>query len=102
MEITTKALDIRQDTANSKFHFDMKGEEEVYLKYKLHTDSNPNVIEFTETYVPKVLKGIGIPDAMALQAVRFADKVGYRIKTSCPFMSGYMNRHPEFTHLRVK
>lgn len=101
MEITTRSLDIRQDTANSKFHFDMKGGEEVYLKYKLHTGSNPNIIEFTETYVPEVLKGIGIPDAMALQAVRFAEKMGYRIKPNCPFMSGYMNRHPEFSHLRA-
>ena len=101
MEITTKSLDIRQDTANEKFHFDMKGGEEVYIKYKLHTNSNPNVMEFTETYVPEVLKGIGIPDAMALKAVRFADKVGYRIRTSCPFMSGFLNRHTEFSHLRA-
>ncbi|MCO6487837.1 MAG: N-acetyltransferase [Phaeodactylibacter sp.] len=101
MEITTKSLDIRQDTANEKFHFDMKGGEEVYIKYKLHTNANPNVMEFTETYVPEVLKGIGIPDVMALKAVRFADKVGYRIRTSCPFMSGFLNRHPEFSHLRA-
>ncbi len=80
----------------------MKGDEEVYLKYEIHTDPNPNVIEFTETYVPEVLEGVGIPDAMALEAVRFAEKMGYRIKTTCPFMSGYMNRHPEFTHLRAK
>jgi len=102
MEITTEALDIRQDTANEKFHFDMKGSEEVFLKYKLHTKSNPNVVEFTEIYVPDVLDGIGIEEALALEAVRFVDKTGYKMKSSCPYMSGYFNRHPEFGHMLAK
>lgn len=102
MEITTEALDIRQDTFNEKFHFDMKGDAEAYLKYKLHSDQNPNVVEFTDMHVPAVLDGVDLEEAFALEAVRFVDKTGYKMKSSSPYMSGYFNRHPEFSHLLAK
>jgi predicted GNAT family acetyltransferase len=102
MEITTEALDIRQDTATEKFRFDMKGDADAYLKYKLHTKNNPTVVEFTDMHVPKVLNGIGLEDAFALKAVRFVEKTGYKMKSSSSYMSGYFNRHPEFSHLRTR
>ncbi|NBC09821.1 MAG: hypothetical protein GVY26_21755 [Bacteroidetes bacterium] len=102
MEITTDALDIKQDTAREMFRFDMKGIEGAYMKYAIHTESTPNVLEIQKTHIPEVVGSVGIEDAMAMEAVRFAEKMEYKIKATCPFMSGYLNRHPEFNSMRVK
>ncbi|MCR9102057.1 MAG: N-acetyltransferase [bacterium] len=102
MEITKQALDIHQDTSREQFRFDMKGDEDVYMQYHIHTDPNPNVLEIKKTYVPEVLSGVDIDEKMAMEAVRFAEKMGYKIKTTCSFMSGWMNRHPEFAGMRTK
>jgi predicted GNAT family acetyltransferase len=45
---------------------------------------------------------VDIEEKMAMEAVRFAEKMGYKIKTTCSFMSGWMNRHPEFAKMRTK
>lgn len=79
----------------------MKGDEDAFMQYAIKTKPNPNVLDIQKTYVPDVLSSVGIEEAMALQAVRFADKMGYRIKATCPFMSGYLNRHPEFNNMRA-
>jgi predicted GNAT family acetyltransferase len=102
MEITPESLDIKQDTAREMFRFDMKGIEGAYMKYAIHTDPTPNVLEIKETYIPEVVSSVGIEEAMAMSAVRFAEKMEYKIKATCPFMSGYMNRHPEFNSMRAK
>jgi predicted GNAT family acetyltransferase len=102
MEITTDALDIKQDTAREMFRFDMKGIDGAYMKYKINTDSTPNVLDIQKTHIPDVVSSVGIEEAMAMDAVRFAEKMEYKIKTTCPFMSGFMNRHPEFASMRVK
>ncbi len=104
MEITTDALDIKQDTARGMFRFDLKGKDYqgAYMKYDILTDPNPNVLDIKKTHIPEVLENIGIEEAMAMDAVRFAEKMGYKIKTTCSFMSGFMNRHPEFANMRTK
>jgi predicted GNAT family acetyltransferase len=102
MEITPESLDIKQDTAREMFRFDMKGIEGAYMKYAIHTESTPNVLEIQETHIPEVVSSVGIENAMAMEAVRFAEKMEYKIKATCPFMSGYLNRHPEFNSMRAK
>lgn len=101
-QIDVEALDIRQDTSEGKFYFDLKGEEEAYLKYKLHTDQNPNVVEFTETHIPKVLEGIGLDARLAYEGMLFAEKTGYKIYPTCPTFNGHFSKHPEFHFLRSK
>ncbi len=102
MEITKEALEIKQDTAREMFRFDMKGIDGAYMKYAIHTESTPNVLEIQETYIPEEVGSVGIEEAMAMDAVRFAEKMEYKIKATCPFMSGFMNRHPEFAEMRAK
>ena len=100
-EITVDALDIRHDTSEEKIYFSMKGQEEAYLSYTLHTKDNPNVVEFDEMHIPDTLEGVGLDDAMALEGIRFVEKNGYKIKATSPYISGYLNRHPEFWYLRI-
>ncbi len=101
-KIDLDALDIRQDTAAGKFYFDMKGGEQAYLMYTLHTDQDPNVIEFKKTHIPESLQGIGLEEEFAYQGMLFAEKTGYRILPNCPSFNGTFSKHPEFHHLRAK
>ncbi len=101
-KIDIDALNIRQDTSEGKFYFDLKGDEQAYLLYTLHTDQNPNVVEFKKTYIPKVLEGLGLEDELAYQGMLFCEKTGYRILPNCPSFNGSFSRHPEFHHLKAK
>lgn len=97
--IDPKVLNIRQDTSAEKFYLHMEGKAEAYLKYKLHTEGSPNIVEFTEMHVPKVLEGINVEREMALEAMRFVDNAEYKVKSSCAYMDGYLNQNPQFQHL---
>lgn len=101
-EISAESLDIRQDTSEGKFYFHMVGQAEAYLRYTLHTDNDPNIMEFTEIHVPEVLEGIGVEDEMTRQAIRFADRVNYKVKPTCAYVSGWMGNHPQFDYLRAR
>jgi|GEM_PF-1003459 len=101
-QIDVDALEIRQDTSEGKFYLDMKGSAEAYLKYDLHTDQNPNVVEFTETHIPDELEGIGLDKRLAMEGMLFCEKTGYRIYPTCPTFNGHFSKHPEFHYLRAK
>lgn len=101
-KIDVESLIIRQDTSEEKFYINMKGAEEIYLKYRLHSEQNPNVVEVLKTHVPEVLQGIGIEGELAYQTMLFADKNGFKIVPTCPTFNGHFSKHPEFHHLRAK
>ncbi len=102
MMIDPESLDIRQDTSQEKFLFNMKGGAEAYLQYKLHTDNQPTVVEFVKTHIPETLKDIGLGEHLAKKGMEFAEKNGYRIKLTCPVFSTYFKQHPEYEHLEKK
>ena len=64
-------------------------------------DLRPGVITFTHTEVPRALEGRGIGSQLAhgvLEAVRAR---GLKVVAECPFIRGYIERHPEFQNLLV-
>jgi uncharacterized protein len=57
------------------------------------------VITFTHTEVPKELGGRGIGSRLAQGALELARAEGYRVIAKCPFIAGYIAKHPEFAEL---
>lgn len=100
--IQVDRLDIRQDTSEEKFFLDMKGEEESYLKYDLKSDRDPNVVDFTETYIAPTLRGIGLAERFCYEGMRYAEKNSYKVKATCPVVKNYLEKHPEFQGMQVK
>lgn len=102
-ELQTDSFDYHHDLKGRKITSTVKGFKDAQLSYELDKPaSGTNKMVIKDVYVPDELQQIGIADALALQAVKHADKEGYLIKAACPFMQGYMNKHPEFKHLLTK
>jgi predicted GNAT family acetyltransferase len=53
------------------------------------------VIVFTHTEVPSVLSGNGIAAKMVQLALAFAEESHLKVIPQCPYVSGYLRRHPE-------
>jgi len=57
------------------------------------------VITFTHTEVPKELGGRGIGSQLAKAVLEQARAKGLKVVAQCPFVSGYIGKHPEYSDL---
>ena len=53
----------------------------------------PGLIDFTHTFVDEALRGQGVADELARAALAFARHEHLKVKTSCTFMAGFVQRH---------
>ncbi|WP_170254473.1 GNAT family N-acetyltransferase [Phaeodactylibacter luteus] len=79
-------------------------------RFEANVDGSLAVAEFiktkdklilTHTEVPPALSGKGIASLLAKTALQYARSSGLRVMPLCPFMAGYMARHPEWESLLV-
>lgn len=86
--------DVRQNSAHHRFELDTDGHTAV-AHYRL----SPGVITFTHTEVPEALSGKGIGSRLARGALEAARAQGLKVVAECPFVRGYIAKHPEFADL---
>lgn len=60
----------------------------VYRFYKKN-------IAFMHTTVPDALQGKGIASALAADAFAYAKLLKKKVMVYCPFVAGYLKKHPE-------
>jgi predicted GNAT family acetyltransferase len=89
--------DVRQNTQHQRFELDVEGHTALAY-YRLA----PGVITFTHTEVPKELSGRGIGSQLARGALEAARLQGLKVVAECPFVAGYIAKHPEFSDLLPK
>ncbi|WP_035563176.1 GNAT family N-acetyltransferase [Hymenobacter sp. IS2118] len=51
------------------------------------------VIDFTHTFVDEQLRGQGLAEELARAGLTFAKNDNLKVKTSCSFMAGFVERH---------
>ena len=56
-------------------------------------------IVFLHTEVPDELEGRGIGSQLAKAGLQYARVEGLRVVSECPFVSSYIQRHPEYQPL---
>ena len=54
-----------------------------------------NII-FTHTEVPPAYEGQGIASRLAKHALDYARAEGFKVQPLCPYIKGYILRHPEY------
>ena len=86
--------DVRQNTQHHRFELDVEGHTAL-AHYRLA----PGVITFTHTEVPKELSGRGIGSQLARGALEAARAQGLKVVAECPFVAGYIAKHPEYSDL---
>ena len=88
--------DVRDNTERQRFELDADGHV-AFSEYR--RDGGVLVIRHTE--VPKALEGRGIGSALARGLLDLARAQGLKVRPLCPFVAGYIAKHPEYADLRV-
>jgi uncharacterized protein len=87
-------MDVRNHADEQRFEVEQDGEL-AFLEYSLQTGS----IALYHTQVPPALEGRGIGSALAKAGLDFARANHLKVVPTCPFVSAYLKRHPEYQDL---
>src|SRR5690349_21210532 len=61
---------------------------------------NGNTVILTHTEVPKELQGHGVGNSLARGAFDYARSAGWNVVVRCPFLTKFIERHPEYRPAR--
>jgi uncharacterized protein len=86
--------DVRNNVAENRFELDADGHTALAY-YRVE----PGVITFVHTEVPQELSGRGIGSRLVRGALELVRAQGLKVVPTCPFVSAYMGKHPEFNDL---
>lgn len=68
----------------------------------LEYEMAPGTIIFLHTGVPDELEGHGVGSQLAKTGLDYARAENLRVVSDCPFVSSYIERHPEYRPLLVR
>lgn len=89
------SVEIRRSPARYKAYLD--GERVGNLAYSRDGD----VITAHHTEVADEAEGQGVGSELARTLLDDAREAGWQVDAKCPFVSGWIDRHPEYADLRV-
>jgi predicted GNAT family acetyltransferase len=85
---------VQNNTAKQRYELEVEGH--IAAAYY---DLSGNVITFTHTEVPKELEGKGVGSRLVKGALDQVRANGLRVVAQCPFVKGYIGKHPEYADL---
>lgn len=81
------------DTDSGRYFVVINGDEAEMTYTKL----GPALISIDHTFVPDSMRGKGVAQALALNAVEDARKTGWKIVPRCSFMQAQVKRHSDWS-----
>jgi uncharacterized protein len=88
------SYDVRHNESESRYETTVDGKVSV-VEY--HREGQR--ITFTHTIVDEALEGRGIAAAMVKHALDDARTQGWQVVAQCPYVTRYIERHPEYRDL---
>lgn len=82
-------MSIQHDTENQEFTLRQEG----HTGELAYTRPVEGVIDVTHTFVDEALRGQGLADDLARAALAFAREQKLKVKASCEFMAGFVQKH---------
>jgi uncharacterized protein len=64
-----------------------------------YTVAGPGLLEYWHAEVDPALRGTGVGDALVRAAMDYARQAGQKVNPTCPFVRGWLTRHPEYLEL---
>jgi uncharacterized protein len=95
---STDALEITNNEKESRLEASAL-EGLAYLRYRVLRDGT---FVLVHTEVPPTLGGRGLASRLARAGLELARSRGARVMVKCPFVSTYVERHPEYQDLIVE
>ncbi|MGY1782476.1 GNAT family N-acetyltransferase [Geodermatophilus sp. SYSU D01036] len=89
--VTDSAPVVVDDTAASRFEVLVDGAVAGYAEYR----RTASALSFTHTVVDPAFEGRGLGSVLARGALDAAREAGARVLPFCPFIRGYIRRHPD-------
>lgn len=83
-------VDVTDNTAAHRFEVKLEGET-AFAEYRL----KPGQLVLPHTVVPGAFEGKGVASALARHAFGYARERGLKVVPTCPFMAGWVKKHPE-------
>lgn len=83
-------ITVTDNTAQHRFEVSLDGHR-AFAEYRL----SPGHIELPHTVVPPAFEGKGVASALARHAFDQARARGLLVIPTCPFMAGWVKKHPE-------
>lgn len=87
----TDALQVTNNTDTHRFEISLDGET-AFAEYSLVDHG----MILPHTVVPEAFEGRGVASALAKGALGYAREHGLKVIPTCPFMSAYVKKHPEW------
>jgi uncharacterized protein len=94
VELNLDSIAVQNNEAAQRFEANIDGQLAV-LTYRLF----PHHLVLDHTEVPKPLAGQGLGTKLVRAALDFAGANHLRVVPLCPFVAGYLRRHPEYQDL---
>jgi len=94
MSIDPTTPEIRHNAVRKRFETEVNGHT-GFVEYMLAGDR----IIFTHTEVHPALEGQGIAGMLAKTGLEYAREQQLKVMPLCPYVAGYMKRHPEYKDL---
>src|SRR5258708_20244947 len=83
--------DVVMNDKTHRFEVTLDGET-ASTEYVLHNGA----LVLPHTEVPPAFEGKGVASALAKAALGYARDHGLKVKPICPFIAGYIQKHPEW------
>lgn len=83
-------VDVINNTEAHRFEVTL-GDDTAFAEYRL----KPGQIVLPHTVVPAAFEGKGVASALARYAFGYARDHGLTVIPTCPFMAGWVKKHPE-------
>ena len=85
-------VQVRRDAAAGRFEILV---DEVVAGYTDYTDGTDGVREFPHTVVASEFGGRGLAGKLVGEALQVTKDEGLRVRPSCSFVAGYIDKHPD-------
>jgi predicted GNAT family acetyltransferase len=87
--------EVTDNAAESRYEITVDGERAGFAQYRLR----PGEIVFTHTEVGEAYEGKGIGSALARGALDDARAKGLAVVPLCPFIKGWIDKHPDYADI---
>ncbi len=86
--------DVVMNEATHRFEASLDGET-AFTEYVIHNGA----MVLPHTVVPPAFEGRGVGSALAKAALGYARDHALAVKPTCPFIAGYIGKHPEWADI---